>query len=484
MLRSSGSGPAGPGGDRSGLDGFPGFDCIPGEFEPTVNIQAIGDRPEPKEGAAPAGVGFLAVWREAARLSRPGTIPMLFNSFKFLYFFAAVYALYLILDKRWQNRLLLVASYYFYGCWDRRFLLLILTSTVIDYACGRGMGAAGDRPGLRKTLMRVSLASNLGILFVFKYFNFFTESLHTLLMSMGIGVDPRIISVALPVGVSFYTFQSINYTMAVYRGKLRPCVDFFDFALFIAFFPQLIAGPIERAEDLLPQVEGRREIRGAMVREGLWLILLGLFKKMVLADNMATLAGPVFDSPGTATGVGVLVGIYAFAFQIYGDFSGYSDIARGTAALMGFELMRNFRHPYFATNPSDFWRRWHVSLSGWLRDNLYIPLGGNRHGRAAMYRNLMITMLLGGIWHGASWNFVAWGLFHGILLVVYHISKGSEKTPAETSAPIVRVALVLAFFQVTCLGWILFAVRRLADVPTLLTNLFAPSRAGDAAGLL
>lgn len=409
---------------------------------------------------------------------------MLFNSFKFLYFFAVVYALYLVLDRRWQNRLLLVASYYFYGCWDRRFLLLILTSTVIDYACGRGMGAAADRPGLRKTLMRVSLASNLGILFVFKYFNFFTESLHALLASMGIGVDPRIISVALPVGVSFYTFQSINYTMAVYRGKLRPCTDIFDFALFIAFFPQLIAGPIERAEDLLPQVEGRREIRGAMVREGLWLILLGLFKKMVLADNMATLAGPVFDSPGTATGVGVLVGIYAFAFQIYGDFSGYSDIARGTAALMGFELMRNFRHPYFATNPSDFWRRWHVSLSGWLRDNLYIPLGGNRHGRAAMYGNLMITMLLGGIWHGASWNFVAWGLFHGVLLVLYHMSKGSEKTQADAPTPIVRVALVLAFFQVTCVGWVLFAVRRLADVPTLLTNLFAPSRAGDAAGLL
>jgi alginate O-acetyltransferase complex protein AlgI len=411
---------------------------------------------------------------------------MLFNTFKFLYFFLVVYALYLVLNRRGQNRLLLAASYYFYGCWDPRFLALILTSTLIDYGCGRGMGASAGRPPRRKAFMLASLCSNLGILFVFKYFNFFTESLHALLASLGVGVDPRVLSIALPVGVSFYTFQSINYTLAVYRGRLEPCADFLDFALFISFFPQLVAGPIERAEDLLPQVRGRREIRSAMAREGLWLILLGLFKKMVLADNMTAFTRPVFDAPGTASGVEVLVGIYAFAFQIYGDFSGYSDIARGTAGLMGFELMRNFRHPYFATNPSDFWRRWHISLSNWLRDNLYIPLGGSRGGRWPTYRNLMITMLLGGVWHGAAWNFVAWGLFHGTLLTLYHMMHRAGGRPGPETPPsrLATAARAIGFFHVTCLGWVLFAVRRLSDVPLLLSNLFRPSGAGDWAGLL
>ncbi len=266
----------------------------------------------------------------------------------------------------------------------------------------------------------------------------------------------------------------MSYTLDVYRGKLEPVRHFGDFALYVAFFPQLVAGPIERAEHLLPQVRNPRTIRYGMVREGLWLILLGYFKKVVLADNMAPFSRAVFDHPGEVSGLEVLGGIYAFAVQIYGDFSGYTDIARGTARLMGFDLMVNFRHPYFATSPSDFWRRWHISLSQWLRDNLYIPLGGNRQGAWRTHRNLMITMVLGGLWHGAAWNFVAWGVFHGALLSLQRLWR---PTAAEEGGGLFgRVVAAVAFFHVTCFGWMLFGVRQLADVPVLLRSLL---RAGE-----
>jgi alginate O-acetyltransferase complex protein AlgI len=409
---------------------------------------------------------------------------MLFNSFKFLYFFVAVWGLYLVLDKKGQNRLLLGASYYFYGCWDPRFLLLLLASTVIDFSCGLGMRAPAS-PRRRRACLRLSLGSNLSILFIFKYFNFFAESFRVLLASRGIMADARVLALALPVGISFYTFQSINYTLAVYRGRMRACEDFFDFALFIAFFPQLVAGPIERAEHLLPQVQNPRTISYGMVRDGLWLILLGYFKKLVLADNMVEFTRPVFNEPDSASGGAVLVAIYAFAFQIYGDFSGYSDIARGTARLLGFDLMRNFRHPYFATNPSDFWRRWHISLSSWLRDNMFIPIGGSRGGRWLTHRNLMITMVLGGLWHGAAWNFVAWGVFHGGILVLFHMLPTSAHAAAEKARPGFRaLGTAFLFFQVTCIGWLLFAVKRLADVPILMDRLILDFRWTGAAGLL
>ena len=411
---------------------------------------------------------------------------MLFNSFAFVGFFLIVYSLYAILRHRAQNVLLLVASYFFYGCWDWRFLSLIFASTVVDYLCGIRMSEAGSARSRRAYLL-LSLATNLGMLGVFKYFGFFGESLVALLGTVGLEPDVRFVQIILPVGISFYTFQTLSYTIDIYRGQLAPTRDFLNFAVFVAFFPQLVAGPIERAAHLLPQVEKARRITYDMVREGAWLILLGYFKKVVLADNLAPFSQQMFDHPDRAHGLAVLVGVYAFALQIYGDFSGYSDIARGISRLMGFDIMLNFRMPYLATNPSDFWRRWHISLSTWLRDYLYIPLGGNRGGTWRTYRNLMLTMLLGGLWHGAAWHFVAWGAFHGGILCAHRVMTPmlAQLTPgSEAGRRLWRGACVVGFFHVTCIGWLLFGVRSLADVPTLMGNLFDPLALNGRVALL
>lgn len=401
---------------------------------------------------------------------------MLFNSLTFVVFFLGVYSLYIVLRHRYQNLLLLVASYVFYGWWDWRFLSLILLSTVVDYWCGLGMEAATSTKKKRR-LLAVSMIFNLGLLFTFKYFNFFADSLFELMAMWGVEADLRFIKVVLPVGISFYTFQTMSYTIDIYRGELKPTRKFFDFALFVSFFPQLVAGPIERAKQLLPQVIGERKITFECVRQGAWLILLGYFKKTVIADNMAPFTQELFDFPGEVSGTAVLFGLYAFALQIYGDFSGYSDIARGLAKCLGFDLMLNFRMPYFATNPSDFWRRWHISLSTWLRDYLYIPLGGNRKSGIFTYRNLMLTMLLGGLWHGAAWNFVAWGLFHGGILCIHRlISPTLKRISPQTggSAKVWKLACVFFFFHITCIGWLLFGVNQLSDCWLLLGNLFSP----------
>lgn len=401
---------------------------------------------------------------------------MLFNSFQFALFFLGVYGIYLILTHRYQNCLLLVASYFFYGCWDWRFLSLIIISTVVDYFCGLGIYRSSSKEK-KKVLLSVSVIANLGILFTFKYLNFFADSFERLLTLFGLSMDVHFIDVILPVGISFYTFQTMSYTIDIFLGKLKPAKNFLNFALFVAFFPQLVAGPIERARNLLPQVENKRTISYGMVREGLWLILLGYFKKLVIADNMIPFTRPIFENPHTVSGLEILIGIYAFAFQIYGDFSGYSDIARGLAKLMGFDLILNFKYPYFARNPRDFWSRWHISLSTWLRDYLYIPLGGNRRGRLITYRNLMITMVLGGLWHGAAWNFLAWGLFHSGILALHRLLEPHMKALELTGRYcrfLWQTSLVIAFFHVTCFGWLLFAVKALSDVPLLLNNLFKP----------
>jgi D-alanyl-lipoteichoic acid acyltransferase DltB (MBOAT superfamily) len=394
---------------------------------------------------------------------------MLFNSVQFVVFFLIVYALYLVLAHRWQNLLLLAASYVFYGSWDWRFLGLMLFSTTMDYSFGLVLGRLQNQ-SRRKLILIVSIAVNLGVLFVFKYFNFFAASLDRLLALFALQLDVRILGIVLPLGISFYTFHNISYIVDVYRGRVEAARNFVDFGLYVAFFPQLIAGPIARPAHLLPQIHNPRRIRYAMLRTGAWLILLGYFKKVVLADNMAPFTKAFFENPHAAHGTEVLFGLYAFAFQIYGDFSGYSDIARGLANLMGFELMLNFDHPYFAANPPDFWRRWHISLSTWLRDYLYIPLGGNRHGTARTHRNLLITMFLGGLWHGAALHFVAWGMFHGAILSLHRIAAPFF---ARLRGGAVRHALaIVAFFHVTCVGWLLFAVKGLPDVPVLLHNLF------------
>ena len=406
---------------------------------------------------------------------------MLFNSFAFAIFLPVVLSLYWLMHRRtgWQNNMLLVASYVFYGYWDWRFLTLLWISTCVDYFVASRMSAAtasGTTTGgwTAKRWLMISLVTNLGILGFFKYFNFFTDSTVALLGALGVEASPFVLHVILPVGISFYTFQTLSFTVDVYRGEMKPLPSFRDFALFVAFFPQLVAGPIERATALIPQIVAPRRFDRGQAVDGINLIFWGLFKKVYVADNLAPLVQRVFSSPDP-TGFEALVGIYAFAFQIYCDFSGYTDIARGCAKLMGFELMENFRFPYVSVNAAEFWRRWHISLSSWLRDYLYIPLGGNRHGSWKTYRNLLLTMLLGGLWHGATWLFVLWGAYQGVLLIVHRLSAPLlRRTPFERfgPAPLRRAFGALVFFQFVCIGWVFFRGQTLDQVSTLLTAVF------------
>ena len=347
---------------------------------------------------------------------------MQFNSWIFPLFFAIVYAGYLAAGAkrfRVQNAWLLAASYVFYGAWDPRFLSLLVLSTVVDFVLGRKIEASDDE-GARKRLVTLSVLINLGILGTFKYFNFFIASATTFLGSIGLETSPSTLKLILPVGISFYTFQTLSYTIDVYRRRMPATNDLLGFALFVSFFPQLVAGPIERASRLLPQIAAPRKVTATKVQSGLWLVLWGYFKKTVIADQAALASNPLFQD-GTwqgLTGLEPLLAVLGFTIHIYCDFSGYSDIARGLAKLLGFEFLLNFRLPYLATGPSDFWQRWHVSLSTWLRDYLYIPLGGNRGSRFKTYRNMFLVMALGGLWHGAAWPYVLWGSYHGVLLVL------------------------------------------------------------------
>jgi alginate O-acetyltransferase complex protein AlgI len=393
---------------------------------------------------------------------------MVFNSFQFAIFFIVVYLLYLVLKHRWQNWMLLAASYFFYGSWDWRFLSLIWLSTLMDYIYGIQIGRA-DTQQKKKFFLVISIICNLAILGFFKYFNFFAENLISLLSIFHLKADIRVLNIILPVGISFYTFQSMSYTIDVYRQRLKPCYCLRDFALFIAFFPQLVAGPIERAENLLPQVMHPRKIQRSLVLEGAYLILWGLFQKVFVADNLAGIADPVFSASPPYKGFDVLMGLYAFAFQIYCDFAGYSNIARGVSKCMGFELMNNFHLPYFAANPSDFWKRWHISLSTWLKDYLYIPLGGNRHGLLKTFRNLFVTMLLGGLWHGATWTFVFWGIYHGILLMLHRLYLLCFPGQAPAKSKMVVIVKVFCFFHIICLGWLLFRAQSLEQVFQMLS---------------
>jgi D-alanyl-lipoteichoic acid acyltransferase DltB (MBOAT superfamily) len=346
--------------------------------------------------------------------------------------------------------MLLAASYVFYGWWDWRFLALIGASTVLDWGLALAIERARERNGAAAATRAIALSivANLTILGFFKYFNFFVDSAEAALRGVGYEGSAWTLRIILPVGISFYTFQSLSYTIDVYRGELRASRSFLDFALFVAFFPQLVAGPIERATRLLPQIQQPRRVTWTDWEEGLLLFGLGLFRKVAIADPAGAIADGYFADPAAHSSVQLGVGVLLYALQIYNDFAGYSDMARGSARLMGFTLMRNFRHPYFATSFSDFWKRWHISLSGWLRDYLYIPLGGNRHGRRRTHANLMVTMLLGGLWHGANWTFVVWGGLHGAYLIAQHAVTGV--------AP--RLANV-------CLAWPPFARRSFTNLP-------------------
>ena len=378
---------------------------------------------------------------------------MLFNSFEFALFLTAVLCVYWALRQnlRWQNICLVIASYCFYGLWDWRFLTLIAFSTTVDYLIAQRIAklhAADDKPLANqsreagesagsdlasdvatspvashqltaKRWLQLSLACNLGLLGVFKYFNFFVDSFIALGAQIGLNLDTPALRLLPPVGISFYTFQSMAYSIDVYRRQLKPERNFITFALFISYFPQLVAGPIERANRLLPQFQQARQLTVDCIRGALVLMLIGLFKKVVIADNAGVAVNRIFSDIESQSSLALIAGGILFTLQIYGDFSGYSNMARGMSRLLGVRLVENFKTPYLSVNISEFWRRWHISLSQWLRDYLYIPLGGSRDGEWRTRRNLMITMLLGGLWHGAAWTYVIWGALNGVYLVVH-----------------------------------------------------------------
>jgi D-alanyl-lipoteichoic acid acyltransferase DltB (MBOAT superfamily) len=375
---------------------------------------------------------------------------MIFHSFVFLVFFVVVVAAHWALPHRLRNRLLLVASYVFYGWVHPWFVGLILFTTVIDFWAARGIE---EWPGGRRFMLGLSLCANLGVLGFFKYFNFFADNVHAALAVVGLDVSAPVLRVILPVGISFYTFQALSYTIDVYRGRLTARRNFIDFATFVALFPQLVAGPIERATHLLPQVEQPRTLSWPAARDGFVLAVWGYFKKLVIADNVGIIADKIFslESPGFPL---LWAGVFAFAIQIYADFSAYTDIARGVGRFFGFSLMRNFRHPYMATGPADFWHRWHISLSTWFRDYVFIPLGGSRGGRWTTVRNIMITFVVSGLWHGASWNFALWGAYHGVLVAVSHVMPRVSLSPAARRA--LAPARMLGTFVLVLIGWLMF----------------------------
>ena len=405
---------------------------------------------------------------------------MVFNSLHFVWFFLVVYAVYRLLPHRLQNWLLLIASYYFYAAWDWRFLGLLLASTIVDYSCALAMDDVGTplrrtvSPARRRVLLVVSLGFNLTMLGFFKYFNFFAANVHEIAGAIGWQVDWVTLNVLLPVGISFYTFVTMSYVIDVYRREIPATRNLLDFAVFVAFFPHLVAGPILRASRLLPQIALPRRITHDQMRDGLWLIGWGFFQKIFVADNLAGIVNLVFDPAARPTGVNVLLGTYAFAFQIYGDFAGYSNVARGTSKLMGIELIENFRFPYLARTPQAFWRDWHISLSTWLRDYLYIPLGGNRGSAARTARNLLVTMVLGGLWHGAAWTFVLWGVYHGLLLVAYRAADHVRglKGWLIGSGPLARATSWAVMFHLTCFGWLIFRARSAPQLGAMTTALF------------
>jgi D-alanyl-lipoteichoic acid acyltransferase DltB (MBOAT superfamily) len=414
---------------------------------------------------------------------------MIFNSGVFVVFITIVLGLYYFLPRREQNVLLLISSYIFYGWWDWRFLWLLVASTVIDYYVAIVIEGSSSRTTKRAALA-VSLGANLGALCFFKYFNFFIDSAVVALNSLGFQAHAPALNIILPVGISFYAFQTMSYTLDVYRGECHAAKSLLDFSVYVAFFPQLVAGPIERAVHLLPQVEKVRIIDPVAVVDGIWLIVVGYVKKTVIADRLGELADWGFSgSTLPESGWGNWLFLYAFAFQVYGDFAGYSDIARGLSKVMGFDLMVNFRAPYLARNPPEFWAGWHISLSTWLRDYLYIPLGGNRNGVAKTYRNLMLTMLLGGLWHGAGWAYFFWGLYQGLLLVLHRVASPwlaeiSRKLspPGSLRGRVVNCLTIVAFFHLTCIGWLIFRVGSVAPgvdqvqfLTSTLSTLFRPA---------
>jgi D-alanyl-lipoteichoic acid acyltransferase DltB (MBOAT superfamily) len=413
---------------------------------------------------------------------------VLFPTVTFAIFFAIVLPLNWLLlpqGRRWHV-FIIAASYFFYGYWNWRFTALLAVVTLWNQLWGRVLDRLhGDDSGTRRAAIGLAVAGDIGVLAYFKYYDFFLLSAKNTLDHVGVHVNPTFLAITLPVGVSFFTFQAMSYVIDIYRRQLRP-VPLIDFAVYISFFPHLVAGPIVRAREFLPQLRERHDPRRVDASRAFFLIMAGLFKKMVLADFLAThIVEPVFGVPAQHSALECLVGVYGFAVQIYCDFSGYTDIAIGLALLLGFRFPQNFDAPYTARSVQDFWRRWHMTLSRWLRDYLYIPLGGNRGTRLQTYRNLTLTMLLGGLWHGASWTFVVWGGLHGGYLVYEHARTERRQAaglPSEADTPGARIAQRLVTFHLVCLAWVFFRAETFHDALTLLGRVLTAW--GDASPLV
>jgi D-alanyl-lipoteichoic acid acyltransferase DltB (MBOAT superfamily) len=411
--------------------------------------------------------------------------PMLFNSFDFLVFLPVVLTLYWLLDRQRvnaQNILLLAASYFFYACWDWRFLFLLIFSTALDYYSGLKIQQAQNRRR-KKMWFWLSICVNLGFLGVFKYYNFFAESLALSLASVGIHTDFWVLNVILPVGISFYTFHGLSYVIDVYKERITPEKNIVDYALFVSYFPLLVAGPIERATHLLPQLKKKRVFTSRKAIDGTNQIIWGLFKKLVIADSCATYANDIFTNYEHANSLTLLLGAVYFAFQIYGDFSGYSDIALGTSKLFGIDLLRNFNHPYFSRDIAEFWRRWHISLSTWFRDYLYIPLGGSKGGLWMKVRNTFIIFLVSGFWHGANWTFIFWGFLNALYFMPLLLTN-NNRIHLETVAPgrnfpsVKELFQILTTFALTVLAWVFFRAESIGQAISYLKNMFSLKTGG------
>jgi alginate O-acetyltransferase complex protein AlgI len=407
---------------------------------------------------------------------------MLFNSLNFAIFLPTVFLLYWFATKgslKLQNILLLISSYFFYASWDWRFLFLLIFSTLLDYFTGIKMTDSKNN-NLKKMWFLVSVIVNLGFLGFFKYYNFFIESFTVLLTEFGLKPNDHTLKIILPVGISFYTFHGLSYVIDIYRDRIKAERNFIEYSVFVCFFPLLVAGPIERATHLLPQVKNKRFLSNSMFNEGILQIIVGLFRKIVIADSLAKYVDVVYENPEIYNSSTLILATVFYAFQIYYDFSGYSDIAIGTAKLFGFKLLQNFRLPYFSTSITEFWRKWHMSLSFWLRDYLYIELGGNRFGIFKTYRNLFLTMLLGGLWHGSNWTFVVWGGIHGLFL---SIEKYLNANPSFRILKKISFLGYIYTFIVVCLAWIYFRSSDLnaanAIVCTIMKGNFSTPFIGD-----
>jgi D-alanyl-lipoteichoic acid acyltransferase DltB (MBOAT superfamily) len=404
---------------------------------------------------------------------------MLFNSIDFAIFLPIVFVLYWFVVKKnikLQNALIVFASYVFYGWWDYRFLALIVISTLIDYMVGLQLQKTNDS-FKRKQLLWLSIGVNIGLLGFFKYFNFFIDNFTTAFSFFGWEIQSNSLNIILPVGISFYTFQTLSYTIDIYRKKLEPTKNVLAFAAFVSFFPQLVAGPIERATNLLPQFYKKRQFHYSQAVDGLRQILWGLFKKIVIADNCAQFVNLIFDGYGNYSASTLLLGALFFAFQIYGDFSGYSDIAIGTSKLFGFNLKQNFAFPYFSRDIAEFWRRWHISLSTWFRDYVYIPLGGSRGSKWNQVRNVFIIFLVSGFWHGANWTFIVWGFLNALYFLPLLLFKRNRKytnvVAEHTLFPSFKeVGMMLVTFLLTTLGWIFFRSENITQAINYITRLF------------